>query len=69
MQKFGARKVSNSDWSLCSLLNLNCEAIDLESFITAVINNAAVEGLQLTDLNYQLAHGYYGQPSNITYQF
>jgi hypothetical protein len=69
MQKFGGRKVANSSWSLCSLLNLNCDAIDLNSFVTAVLNNAAVPGLQLQDLNYQLAHGYYGQASDITYQF
>jgi hypothetical protein len=68
MQNFGTRKVSNSAWSLCSLVNLNCDALDLDSFVTAILNEANIPGLTLQDLNYQLANNELG-PTGITYQF
>jgi uncharacterized membrane protein YdcZ (DUF606 family) len=68
MQNFGTRQVSNSSWSLCSLANINCDAIDLDSFVTGILNQANVPGLGLSDLNFQLQNSELG-PTGITYQF
>lgn len=69
MQNFGARKVSSSDWSLCSLANVNCDAVDLDTFVTAILTNFNVPGLTIRDLNDQLHDIGYGFQRGITFNF
>lgn len=68
MQNFGTRQAGANWYSACALVNMNCDAIDMDSFVTLILNQAAVPGLQLSDLNYQLANNELG-PTGITYQF
>jgi hypothetical protein len=69
MQNFGARQVASSSWSLCSLLNVNCDAIDLDTFVTSILNNFNVPGLTVQDLNDQLHDIGYAFNRGITYTF
>ena len=69
MQNFGTRNVASSKWSLCYYLNLSCDAIDLDTFVTSILKNFNIPGLTLADLNNQLAYNAYGQPTGINYQF
>jgi hypothetical protein len=69
MQQFGARKVASSDWSLCSLANINCDAVDLHTFVTSILNNYNVPYFTVQDLNAQLQDIGYAINRGITYQF
>lgn len=68
MQSFGTRQVASSSWSLCYAANIACDAIDLSTFITGILNHANIPGLQLSDLNSQLTSNELG-PTGITFQF
>jgi Carboxypeptidase regulatory-like domain len=69
MQSFGTRQVNNSGWlSTCALLNMNCDAVDLEGFVTAVLNQVNAPGNSVSDLNNFLQNNELGA-TGITYNF
>ncbi len=68
MQNFGTRQIAPGSWSMCAVLQVSCNAVDLDSFITTVLNNADVIGFQLTDLNNQLQYNELGE-TGVTYNF
>jgi hypothetical protein len=71
IQQFGARKVASSgDWTnLCSTLNISCDAVDLDTFVTSILNNWNYPGFTVSDLNYELSDAGYAINRGITYQF